>query len=290
MTALVLESVRKVDNLPTKTIVNLVDSLYVAVPVAMQNAPLEKVLAERMKDVSSFFKRAWPLGGTPTIDLQEYTSQMMVFGLLDCGIVGTPLLLGQLGIEVPSRGFLQECRKQGRMKSSGLPLPQQQQLQQQQQNDTHQGAAGGRADQSEPNRELTLALLDITVKDQRLQDWVINQAGATPAALTESEDGGKWLLALDMPGRRGAMETTCLVLSETCSRIFALGIDPNSMTSCATVQGSIQLLSTVVPCLSTIGALWQFTARFPSVSLTFVEQVLQTGLIGSVEHSGERNG
>lgn len=284
MTALVLESVRKVDNLPTKTIVNLVDSLYVAVPVAMQNAPLEKVLAERMKDVSSFFKRSWPVGGTPTIDLEQYTSQLMVFGLLDCGIVGTPLLLGQLGIEVPSRSFLQECRKQGRMKSSGLPLPQQQQLQQREQNDT-----GGRADQAEPNRELTLAHLDITVMDQRLQDWVINQAGSTPAP-TESEGAGNWLLALDMPGRRGHLETTCLVLSETCSRIFALGIDPTSMTSCSTVQGSIQLLSTVVPCLSTIGALWQFTARFPGVSLTFVEQVLQTGLIGSVEHSGERNG
>jgi len=149
-----------------------------------------------------------------------------------------------------------------------------------------------RAEQlAEPNRELTLARLDITVMDQHLQDWVISQAGVTPPALTNpsSEDSGKWLLVVDMPGRKRCQESTSLVLSEVCSQISALGIDPASMTSCSTVQGSIQILSTVAPCLSTIGALWQFTARFQTVSLTFVEQVLQTDLVG-VEHTGERNG
>jgi len=231
-------------------------------------------------------KQAWPVGTPPSINLEQYTSQLMVFGLLDCGIVGTPVLLGQLGIDVPSRSFLQECRMQGRMKSSGLPLPQQQQLLQQQQIDFQ-----SRAEQlAEPNRELTLGRLDITIMDKRLQDWVIIQAGAVTPAITDSssEDAGNWLLAIDLPGRRGPQETTCMVLSETCSQIFALGIDPASMMSCSTVQGSIELLSTVVPCLSTVGALWQFKARFPSVSLTFVEQVLQTGLIG-VEHTGDRS-
>lgn len=293
MTALVVESVRKLDSLPTKTIVNLVDSLYASPPVVMQNALLEKALAARIEEVSSFFKRAWPVGKQPSINLEQYTSQLMVFGLLDCGIVGTPVLLGQLGIDIPSRSFLQECRTQGRMRSSGLPLPQQQQLlqQQQQQIDLQINNGGGRAEQlAEPNRELTLGRLDITIMDKRLQDWVIIQAGAVTPAITDSsaEEAKKWLLAIDLPGRRGHQETTCLVLSETCSQIFAQGIDSASMISCSTVQGSIQLLSTVVPCLSTVGALWQFKARFPNVSLTFVEQILQTGLLG-VENTGDRS-
>jgi len=291
MTALVGESVRKLDTLPTKTVVNLVDSLYASPPVAMQTTKLEKALAARIEKVSTFFKQAWPVGTLPSITVEQYSSQLSSFGLLDCGIVGTPLLLGQLGIDVPSRSFLQECRTPGRMRSSGLPLPQQQQLLLQQQHIDFQQSSGGRAEHlSEPNRELTLGRLDIKIMDEKVQDWVIIQAGTVTPAIADSssEEAAQWLFVADLPGRRGLQETTCLVLSETCSRIFALGIDSDSMESCSSVEGSIQLLSTVVPCLSTVGVLWQFKARFPSVSLTFVEQILQTGFLG-VEHSGDRN-
>jgi len=255
------EALKKVDDFPTKALVKLIDSAYIG-PAAKEHFLLEKALAQRTEQVSNFLKSTWTANEPrPTPNVEEYTAQMLNFSVLDCGIVGTPLLLSQLEIELPSREFIRRCFAREWTKLA----------------------------QESPQRghkEFTVAEIKVTAMDKTLHDWVVRyvndaadqeSGGLRHGADGLREDMARWLVAVDLPGRNGRAETTYMVLSELCTRIFSLGVEPSSVDACKSVGGNVQLLSTVLPCVSSIGALHQFATRFPNIVLEFSEQKIVQG-------------
>merc|ERR1719210_2953884 len=122
--------------------------------------------------------------------------------------------------------------------------------------------------------------------NKRLNDWVVryqhnclpdaNPADNACASNVRHEDTKTLLVAADTPGHNGRTDITYLVLVELCARIFDLGVEPRSAESCASVTGSVQIFSTLLPYVSSVGAMQQFTVLFPNVVLEFTEQVNDT--------------
>jgi len=259
MSAIAAEALRKVEDFPTKALVKLVDSLYMS-PAVAEQAALERALASRMAELSSFFLQS---GGVSAGD-EEYSAHLLNFGLLDCGVVGTPLLLSQLRIDLPSRGFIRRCRAREWAKRT----------------DDYQ---------CKIHKEFTVAEIDVTAMQKTLHDWVVRYVGDSPldmepGSLEPAQAAKGWrdevarrLAAVSLPGRSGRAETTYMALAEVCVRIFTLGVEPGSADSCLAVKGSVQLYSTLLPCVSSIGALHQFTVWFPNVKLEVAEQIGSIG-------------
>merc|ERR1712183_246668 len=96
-------------------------------------------------------------------------------------------------------------------------------------------------------------------------------------AAVSAEDGSliggrQGLLAVPLAGHAGKAETAFQVLTEICTLIYDLGVEASSTQSREDVKGTVWLLTTLIPCLSCISALRQFSILFPNVSLQFVEQ------------------
>jgi len=245
MAAITVEALHKVQEFPTKALAKLVDSVYIS-PPAREHVLLEEALGARLAHLSSFFKDAWRPGGQAlSMSTENYSASLMDFGLLDCGIVGTPMLLSQLAIELPSLAFIRRCRAREWAKC-------------QQDRDFR------------TNREFTVAQVAVSALDRPLHDWVIRYSdGAEDREPTR----GHWLLQVDLPGSTGGSDPTYLVLAEICDRLFGLGVDLNSVDACRAVSGTVQLLATVLPDVSTVGVMHQFAMWFPHVTLEFAEQV-----------------
>jgi len=243
--AIVSEALKKINDFSTKALVKLIDSVYVS-PAAAEHAMLENALAARAAEVSSFLKSSWRVGDVqPCCGSEDYATQLQSFGLVDFGLVGTPLLLAQLDVQLPSRGFMQRCRKQPWARSGG-----------------------------DGQRELAVAEVDIAFGERRLHGWVVRPADSGPEAPGAwHEEAARRLLAVDLPGRNGRAEATYLLLEDLAARIFGLGVEPDAAELRAAVHGLAQLLSTEVPSVSSLGTMRQFTTMFPNVTLEFVEQV-----------------
>jgi len=261
--ALVLEALKKIDDFSTKTLVVLIDSVCMC--PGTNHAVLEKALETRMSKVAIFLKETWKTAELPAgTSVQEYSTKLLNFGFCDGGIIGTPLLLAQLGIQLPSRGFLQRCRPKAWVACK--------------EEATTSHFENGR-------KEATVAEVHVTVMDRNLHDWVVRCVSAGSHAASDrgatcqvpkgpKEESSQCFVVVDMPGRSGRAEAVYLALSDVCARIFSLGVDPGSPTACAGVQGSVQVLSTLVPDLSSVSVLSQFAARFPGVALDFAEMAV----------------
>mmetsp|Transcript_15034 Transcript_15034/g.34125 ORF Transcript_15034/g.34125 Transcript_15034/m.34125 type:complete len:784 (+) Transcript_15034:156-2507(+) len=246
--AILAESLPKVDEFPAKALVKLIDSVCVG-PMASEQALLQKALALKIAEVAAFLKSFWASARSCAApDMAECTEQLQRFGLLDCGIVGTPMLLTQLGIGLPSLPFIRSCREN---------YPQ--------------------APQESGHREFSIAEINVAVADRREHSWVFDSTSDDQWGHSSREggaDGGAdWLEAVDLPNRCGRSEITFLVLLQLCHRISELGVERGSPEACAAVEGSVQMLSTLLPTISGVGALLQFRLLFPNVALEFVEQV-----------------
>lgn len=258
------EAMLKVDDFPTKALVKLVDSMYVS-PAAGQRSSLEATLAVRMADLALGLRVALASAGSQgepgawsANAAGAYATQLQSHGLVDCGIVGTPVLLAQLGIGLPSAAFVKRCRSRSRSFGTGPA--------------DAAPADGGNPEGPEAalrgsRREYTVAELKVAIGEQDFETWAVQHAGQQ-----QSETAGQWLHAADLPGRPGRAETTYLALSELCARL-SQSTDLSSAETRAEVKGAARVLSTLVPGLSSIGALWQFSSLFPNVSLEFAEQV-----------------
>merc|ERR1712187_67551 len=109
---------------------------------------------------------------------------------------------------------------------------------------------------------------------QNMHDWVVRgrNSSFTETDITNrstQEAAPTMLVAADMHGSNGYTDCTYLVLTQLCSCFCGLGIEMGSAESCACVEGSVQMLSTQVPTVSSIGALRQFTLLFPNIMLQF---------------------
>jgi hypothetical protein len=294
MSALAKEACGKIDDFPTKALCKLVDSVYVS-PLVPERVGLEDALVTRMQDISAFLMSTWVSGESlSSIDKEEYCANLLRFGVVDFGIVGTPLLLSQLEIKLPSIRFIRLCRSRAWTQVS-------QQENNEDKDRNKQGNAekdpqvNGEERPSKPPVSFTAAEIDVAAgDDKRLKDWVVRHIDEAAedqycqrAEAQESEersarvqidkglqeDAGQYLVVVDLPGRvPGRSETFCRVLSSLCMLIFGVGVEPGSAEARATVKGSVQLISTFVPCVACIGALLQFRLLFPNVVLEFAEQ------------------
>jgi len=251
------EALKKLDDFSTKAIIKLMDSVYVT-PVK-EHRMLEDALTVRTNLVAQVIQNAWPNAEslmTPNVD--AYTTQIQDTGLIDCGLVGTPLLLTDLGIGLPSRDFILLCRRKAWLETGTngerRPIP----------------PNGGR-------QEFTAASCDIIIGEKEENIWLLRDAGETSqaadAVLARIEVSARLLTAVELPGRRGRNDSTFAILVELIAAISSLGVDVTSVEQCSNVEGRAQLLSTTVPCISTVGALRQFNMLFPKITLEFTEQV-----------------
>ena len=76
---------------------------------------------------------------------------------------------------------------------------------------------------------------------------------------------------------RGNQSKYFMVMVEVCSAISDMGVDLESPEACAKVIGSTKLFTIQMPCLSSVGVLWQFKVLFPCIQLEFVEEVRASG-------------
>merc|ERR1712039_870025 len=104
---------KKADEFPTKALVKLFDSLYSS-PVPKDHGHLHGVLAGRTTDVASLIQEYWkPSRPFNDFNIDDYSKELHAFNFAECGIVGTPLLLSQLNIDLPSGSFMRRCRQRG---------------------------------------------------------------------------------------------------------------------------------------------------------------------------------
>merc|ERR1711957_629149 len=108
----------------------------------------------RILVVSTFLKTTWEeWKSLANVNIEEYTAEMVGFSVVDCGIMGTPILLSQLDIDLPSRSFMERCRDQAWRKF----IP-----------DYPQKASP---------KEFSAAEVKITFGEKKLHDWVVCSAG-----------------------------------------------------------------------------------------------------------------
>jgi len=260
MAALVLEALNKIDAFSTQVLVKLVDS--VSICPGTKHAVLETALEKRMADVANFLKETWKTAELPAgVSVHDYSTKLLSFGLGDGGIIGTPLLLAQLGIELPSKSFVQRCRPKAWMACK---------------------EEATKSHLENDRKKATVAEVCVTAMDRNLHDWVVRCVSTGSRAAADRGDASRkpegsqeefsqGFLAVALPGRSGREDAVFLALADVCTRIFELGVDPGSPTACAGVHGSVQVLSTAVPDVSSVSVLRQFTARFPGVTLEFAE-------------------
>merc|ERR1712151_1078201 len=144
------------------------------------------------------------------INVEEYTAQLSNFGIVECGFVGTPLILEQLEIELPSRKFIQNCRERKWLKGS----------------EENQNKANP---DNSALKEFAVAEVEITAMGRSLHDWVVRGPHSRTSDPIGQEIAEAMLVAVDMQGCNGHTEVTYLVLTELCSRVFGLGIEPRSV-------------------------------------------------------------
>lgn len=253
MAAVVRESTRKLQKSPkdfaTRDLQRVVDSLF-ASGAMLGGVAMENELAERMRRYSDRFCGVYSRDGA--VSGEDCRSLMETSKDLESSLTATPMLISNLHISVPSRGFMRRCFAQTWKSFDGAL-----------ENNT-----------AERGGEYTAAEIDVCVGQQggqRLHDWVVRykgHRGPIPA--------GEWLLPAEHPWRTDGRSTPMyLTLAEVCLKMAGMHIDMESADSRATASGSVEILCTALPDLCSIGALRQLDFLFPNISVTFTEQVLK---------------
>lgn len=279
------EAARKVSEFPIKALTKLMDAVYLA-PEAKDSIIVEAELDLRTADIVTFITQQI---GTPGEDIKrleemEYRQGMLEFGIMDAGLVGTPMLLKHLKIDMPSYDFIEKCKQQQQQvdKAEGSP--------------PHEFSAA--------DIDLTWSWLDVgeddigsTTTECKWQDFLMQHGavqcrgsfqsqgqvhqsvvdGNTGAVLEETyvpvslqgpradrED----LIAVELGGRFGKYEPAFIVLSDIHAQLHHCGAKRPGVS----VTGLLQIFSSQVPSISTIGALHQFKVLYPSIEIEFLEQ------------------
>jgi len=252
------EALRKVAGFPTKALVKLIDSVYVS-PSAMSSASnLTRSLEDRTKSIADYLVSKFSMTDSlREVDLEDYAKEMTGLGLSDCGLVGTPLLLEQLKIKLPDYEFVESCRSREWLKDGKR-----------------------QSEEGEEDRvEFAAAKAELTASgDRTLCEWVVNYPDMAESPMPDPTPTAPFQ-AVQLSGRSGRREPIFLVLCQLAARLCewlgveAMPLEASAAEACAGVAGTVKLLSTLVPCLSCVGALQQFVVLFPNVTLQFVEQV-----------------
>merc|ERR1712039_196969 len=96
----------------------------------------------------------------------------------------------------------------------------------------------------------------------------------TPA---HRQEAARLLSGVDMPRKQGHSATCFTALLELCAIIIGFVDAKAGCRDFPNVGGTVQMFATVVPCISSVGAMRQFSVLFPGVTLEFAEQVSAIG-------------
>merc|ERR1712217_474251 len=162
------------------------------------------------------------------------------------------------GIEAPNRGFLTRCR--AKIREDGKDKDSEPELEFEK--------AGSSGEQT--TQDYAAAEVDVSVGEQHLHQWVVKYSNRKfmPGGLHNDAfplhekdnmsaavmDSGKRhkIIAVALTTQTGPMDHTYQVLVDVSNKIFDLGVDQNSLEACQGVKGNVRLLSTSLPCLSSV--------------------------------------
>eukprot|EP00929_Paragymnodinium_shiwhaense_P097515 TRINITY_DN59176_c0_g1_i1.p1 TRINITY_DN59176_c0_g1~~TRINITY_DN59176_c0_g1_i1.p1 ORF type:complete len:937 (+),score=188.64 TRINITY_DN59176_c0_g1_i1:129-2939(+) len=252
-------------NYSTKVLVKLNDSVYASASGRGQEI-IEDLTYQRMQNWADYFKRIWP-DATSLDQVSEDVYAQKIYelsdGLVDAGTTGTPKILKQLGIGLPSRGFVFECQ---RLQPGTDDFP----------------------ERLRPDTDLVACRYELRLGQESYRNFFVHDQARFMETEADLRRSGPlpWIFkTADLQGTPGSgKRTPCFTaLLAVCQTMVSLGAQLEDYKSCATLHGDVQMLSTTVPCLSTVGILRQFQLRFPNVILSFCEQVLLDGA-----HEGDR--
>eukprot|EP00928_Gymnodinium_smaydae_P023095 TRINITY_DN1918_c1_g1_i2.p1 TRINITY_DN1918_c1_g1~~TRINITY_DN1918_c1_g1_i2.p1 ORF type:complete len:140 (-),score=9.06 TRINITY_DN1918_c1_g1_i2:180-599(-) len=119
---------------------------------------------------------------------------------------------------------------------------------------------------------LTAAEYMLNFRGDVLRDRLVRSMDPSRMEEAARQTGGI-LTHVDVSGSVGSGDSTYLTLAEMCAFVASLGVDLRDESSCSEVSGSLQLLTTTIPCLSAVGCLIQFRLLFPKISIEFCELV-----------------
>ena len=215
------------------------------------------MLQGRMIEIANFFRQSWEKNSPwPCIDHNTYKTRLQSYGLVDCGIIGTPMVLAHLEICLPSAQFMRAYRVYCQR--------------------TFTGPWELAKSDGSSKKEFSFMEYEIVVHGQTIGPSQVLKCVQRPAPAVEHELGPPWLYGLDMPSRKTSNDTVLQLLLEVCVQAQNAGLSPGDEAT-SSVTGRVQILSTVLPILSSIGMLYQFKILFPNVELHFVEQVGTVG-------------
>jgi len=311
MRALAKEALRKVNDFSTKALLKFVDSVCLCASVE-ETSRLEECVAMRIREISEFFIKAHGTPDRPARPpIQEYSDALRDKGIADAGVFGTPLLLSELGIEMPGIKWVQKSRRQPWLY------------------DNPERAEGNldsfprRLNKGGPHNSgfnhYTAAEVDVCVVQEAFHKWFVRYSDEKavkiqaskpekprlvnkrlPRADTvpkdNSSDDAREAASIgskdQMPNPHGASadpeiglyiptdaggkitsgDLTGLVLAEIYDEFCRRGCSPANVESRSAVTGSVRMVASSVPCLAVIGGLRQFLVTFPNITLEFYEQ------------------
>lgn len=265
MDAIMKEAVQKINDFPLKALCKLVDATSIcATPEAVK---LRETLTQRTAVVRDEFLEVWkmPNDQVPATrpKLEEYRSRVQHLNVNDCGNIGTPILLSQLGITAPDRQFVRRGRQALR--------------------EAH-ASAGGRP-QTACTKDFAMAELEVQLADAGSEAALASGRGglrkfqATSQARVEEVQkkcrklGPLGLMVVELPGWSGRVDPAFSILVDVNNQLCSEYRDRTAEDWCLRVVGLVKIFSTVLPLVSTIGAMREFLTRFPNMRLEFVEQV-----------------
>eukprot|EP00929_Paragymnodinium_shiwhaense_P032343 TRINITY_DN17941_c0_g1_i1.p1 TRINITY_DN17941_c0_g1~~TRINITY_DN17941_c0_g1_i1.p1 ORF type:complete len:930 (-),score=185.06 TRINITY_DN17941_c0_g1_i1:145-2547(-) len=239
-----------------KVLVKLNDAVYTSASGRGQQI-IEDMTQSRMQLLVEYFKRVWSDASSleKTSD-DVYAAKIVELseGLVDAGATGTPTILKQLGIGMPSRDFVFECQR-------------------------IQPGTGDIPENFRLDTDLAVCRYELRLGQESYRNFFLHDQARSAETEAELRRNGPlpWIFkTVDMHGAPGSgMRTPCFTaLLAVLQTMVSMGAQLEDPASCSQLIGDVQMLSTTVPCLSTLGALRQFHVRFPGVALCFCEQVL----------------
>lgn len=121
--------------------------------------------------------------------------------------------------------------------------------------------------------EAVVAECNFLLDDEERRQWLIRRHTTILLPLPIPATS---FTVVELPGRSVGHDLIFLVLVEASTVIANMSVDLDDPESCKEVTGSIKMISTQTPCISSVGALWQFKICFPGVRLEFAEQDVET--------------
>jgi hypothetical protein len=278
MHSIVAEASKKIQEFPTKALAKLADAVYLLPPAkAEEENIIESELDKRTADIYDVLssKIGTSVEEVAEADWTQYRDAITQLGIADTGMVGTPMMLKRLNIGMPSFEFIGKCKQQQILdRAEG-------------------GSPSESSGFSAAEIELTWNWENCTDTEWCWQDFLMRYTAggsfrpgaqvrrktldpATGAVLketyeplcTDTTPAGNGLVSVEVGDRFGKQEPAFVLLDDIHCQLRSAGV----VQPQASIRGLLQLYSSEVPSISTLGAVHQFNLLYPSVTVEFSEQ------------------